>query len=37
VISALLGIIWLKEAHAPQKIVGSVLIALGVAFIGMSK
>jgi drug/metabolite transporter (DMT)-like permease len=37
VISALLGIIWLKEAHAPQKIAGSALIALGVAFIGMSK
>ena len=37
VISALLGIIWLKEAHAPQKLAGSVLIALGVVFIGLSK
>ena len=37
VISALMGIIWLKEAHAPQKMAGSVLIALGVVFIGLSK
>ena len=37
VFSALLGIFWLKEAHAPQKMVGSVLIALGVVFIGLSK
>ena len=37
VFSALLGIIWLKEAHAPQKFTGSVLIALGVVFIGLSK
>jgi uncharacterized membrane protein len=37
VFSALLGIIWLKEAHAPQKIAGSALIALGVVFIGLSK
>ncbi|MBT8367603.1 MAG: DMT family transporter [Deltaproteobacteria bacterium] len=37
VFSALLGIFWLKEAHAPQKIAGSVLIALGVVFIGLSK
>ena len=36
VMSALLGIIWLKEANAPQKIAGSVLIALGVVFIGFS-
>jgi drug/metabolite transporter (DMT)-like permease len=37
VFSALLGIFWLKEAHAPQKIAGSVLIGLGVVFIGLSK
>ena len=37
VFSALLGIFWLKEAHAPQKIAGSALIALGVIFIGLSK
>lgn len=37
VFSALLGIFLLKEAHAPQKIAGSALIALGVVFIGMSK
>ena len=37
VFSALLGILWLKEAHAPQKIAGAALIALGVVFIGMSK
>jgi len=37
VFSALLGIFWLREAHAPQKIAGSALIALGVVLIGMSK
>jgi drug/metabolite transporter (DMT)-like permease len=37
VFSALLGILWLKEAHAPQKIAGAVLIALGVVFIGISR
>jgi drug/metabolite transporter (DMT)-like permease len=37
VFSALLGIIWLKEAHAPQKFVGSIMIAMGVIFIGLSK
>jgi uncharacterized membrane protein len=37
VFSALLGILWLKEAHAQQKITGSVLIAFGVVFIGLSK
>ncbi len=36
VFSALLGIFWLKESHAPQKIAGAVLIALGVVFIGFS-
>jgi uncharacterized membrane protein len=37
VFSALLGIFWLKESHAQQKIVGAALIALGVVFIGLSK
>jgi uncharacterized membrane protein len=37
VFSAFLGIIWLKEQHAPQKFAGAVLIALGVVFIGLSK
>ena len=37
VFSAFLGIIWLKEKHASQKIVGAALIALGVVFIGLSK
>jgi len=37
VFSALLGIFWLNEAHAPQKIAGSTLIALGVVLIGISK
>jgi len=32
-----LGIIWLKEKHASQKIAGAALIALGVVFIGLSK
>jgi drug/metabolite transporter (DMT)-like permease len=36
VFSAFLGIVWLKEKHAPQKIAGAVLIALGVVFIGLS-
>jgi uncharacterized membrane protein len=36
VFSALFGIIWLKEAHAHQKIAGALLIALGVVFIGLS-
>ena len=37
VFSAFLGIIWLKEKHASQKIAGAALIALGVVFIGLSK
>jgi uncharacterized membrane protein len=37
VFSALFGIIWLKELHAPQKLAGSLLIALGVVLIGFSK
>jgi drug/metabolite transporter (DMT)-like permease len=34
--SAFLGIHWLKESHAPQKIAGAVLITLGVVLIGLS-
>ena len=35
VFSAFLGIVWLKEKHAPQKLAGAALIALGVVFIGL--
>lgn len=37
VFSAFMGIVWLKEKHAPQKMAGAALIALGVVFIGVSK
>lgn len=37
VFSALMGIVWLKEKHATQKLAGAALIALGVVFIGLSK
>ena len=37
VFSAFLGIVWLKEKHASQKIVGAAMIALGVVFIGLGK
>jgi len=37
VFSAFLGILWLKEKHASQKIAGAALIAAGVVFIGLSK
>jgi uncharacterized membrane protein len=37
VFSALLGIIWLKEKNAPQKVVGAVLVSLGVVLIGLSR
>jgi uncharacterized membrane protein len=37
VFSAFLGVLWIKEQHAPQKFAGAVLIALGVVFIGLSK
>jgi uncharacterized membrane protein len=37
VFSTFLGIIWLKEKHASQKIAGAALIALGVVFMGLSK
>ena len=36
VFSAFLGIIWLKEQNAPQKITGAALIAAGVVLIGLS-
>ena len=35
--SAFLGILWLGEKHAAQKIAGAVLIAVGVVFIGLSR
>lgn len=35
--SVLLGIIWLQEKHGPQKSVGSLLIALGVVLISLSR
>jgi uncharacterized membrane protein len=37
VFSAFLGIMWLKEKNAPQKVVGAVLISLGVVLIGLSR
>ncbi len=37
VFSAFMGIVWLKEKHARQKMAGAALIALGVVFIGLSK
>ena len=37
IFSALFGIHWLREKHAIQKLVGAILITLGVAFIGLSK
>ena len=37
VFSAIYGIVWLGEKHARQKLVGAVLIALGVVFIGLSR
>jgi uncharacterized membrane protein len=37
VFSAILGILWLKEKNAPQKVVGAVLISLGVILIGLSR
>jgi drug/metabolite transporter (DMT)-like permease len=36
VFSALFGIIWLGESHRQQRLIGSILIALGVVFIGLS-
>ena len=37
VFSALIGIILLQEKNAPQKLLGAVLISLGVALIGLSR
>jgi uncharacterized membrane protein len=37
VFSALTGILWLQEKNAFQKMVGAVLIAVGVIFIGISR
>jgi drug/metabolite transporter (DMT)-like permease len=31
------GIIWLGESHRQQQLIGSILIALGVVFIGLSR
>jgi drug/metabolite transporter (DMT)-like permease len=36
IFSALFGIHWLSEKHASQKLVGAILITLGVVFIGLS-
>jgi drug/metabolite transporter (DMT)-like permease len=37
VFSALFGIIWLGEGHRQPRLIGAFLIALGVAFIGLSQ
>lgn len=37
VLSAMYGLIWLKEKHVRQKLTGSFIIALGVIFIGVSR
>jgi uncharacterized membrane protein len=37
VISAIFGIIWLKEKNAPQKFIGAGLITLGVIFISLGR
>jgi uncharacterized membrane protein len=37
IFSTVFGILWLKEEHASQKIVGTLLIAIGVVLIGLSK
>ena len=37
VFSALFGIIWLGESHRQQRLMGSILIAVGVVFIGLSR
>ena len=37
VFSALFGIIWLGESHRQQRLMASILIALGVVFIGLSR
>jgi len=37
VLSAMYGLIWLKEKHVRQKLTGSLIIALGVILIGVSR
>jgi uncharacterized membrane protein len=37
VFSALFGIIWLGESHRQQRLIGALVIALGVVFIGLSR
>ena len=37
VFSALLGVIWLQEKYGKQKLIGSIIIATGVVFIGLSR
>lgn len=37
VFSVLFGIFWIGEKHAPQKLLGSALIAAGVILVGLSK
>jgi len=37
VFSAYYGIIWLAEKHGRQKLMGAILIALGVVLIGLSR
>jgi len=37
VLSTIYGLVWLKEQHVMQKMTGSVIIALGVIFIGVSQ
>lgn len=37
VFSAYYGIIWLREQHGRQKLVGAILIASGVVLIGLSR
>ncbi len=37
VFSALLGVIWLQEKYVKQKLIGSIIIAAGVVFIGLSR
>ena len=37
VLSAYYGIVWLGESHGRQKLIGAVLITLGVVVIGLSR
>ena len=36
VFSALFGVLWLGEGHRQVRLIGAILIAVGVTFIGMS-